>query len=122
MPGQIRMPEAENNEERQTLHYCSHTARLSLQVMDKSGIAAALPRQTPALPIKGTCIQGAENYAAWSENVKEFIAICDTNVPPRRTLACSPHAAAGSDPKSWSDFGKNLRRFGTPPSSSNGVN
>src|SRR5688572_9538500 len=58
-------------------------------VMNKSGVVAALPRRLRHDLFKGTCIQGAKNYAAWSENVKEFVVIHDTNVPPPCTLACS---------------------------------
>ena len=78
---------------------------------------AALPRQLRHYLIKGTCIQGGGNYAALSGKVKEFVMICDTNVPPLRRLACSHTRLRSWDPKSWSDFCENLGRFGTPSSS-----
>ena len=59
--GKYSCRKQKNNEERQTLQRSSHTARLSLQVMDKSGIAAALPRPDSGTYLfKGTCIQDAQ--------------------------------------------------------------
>jgi hypothetical protein len=82
-----------------------------------NGVKAVFPRQTGHYLFHGSCIQGGANYPGSSENVKEMVGICDTNVPPLRRLACSHTPLRDPDPKSWSYFGENLRRFGTPPSS-----
>src|SRR6186713_343888 len=117
MPGQIRMPEAvEQRGASNTSLLFAYSASFPSSYGQERHRGRVATSDWHYL-FKGTCIQGGENYAAWSGNVKEFVGIYDTNVPPQRTLACSPHAAAGTDPKSWSDFGENLRRFGTPPSS-----